>query len=741
VSLAVSHLEANTPRRPSRVSPGDPVELVVATRPVSRGQSVWASVEVTGADGVVSRETRRGRWSRNEAGQSYWSIELGRFGRGDRLAYRVFAEGPEGTGVAGEDVSLVVGPKLHVALLWHHHQPLYREIDGPPRGAYQKPWVRLHALRDYVGMAALVAKHPRVHLTINLTPALLWQLDDYIEGGATDRALELTLKPADQLTLSERDEVVRTFFGADARHQIRVHPRYAELYDWRARGRTLGPGDLRDLQMWASLAWFGVEAREGTLELPGGQRVSVAHWVEQGHDFSQTDIESMVAEQAKLIAAVTPLHRALQDSGQIELGTTPFYHPILPLLCEARPDDADAQIERAFDDYRRRFGRPPRGVWPAHGAVSQAAVARLARHGARWLVSDRSVLALSGRHADDADTLCRPWDVEGASVFFRDSALSDELPRLGADEDPERAALDLVTRIKERFARRVTGAEPRVLTLALDGENAWGSHPRDARPLLSAFYRALESDTELETVTFSEALDGSPDRLLAPSVGETLGALATGSWAAGHFGELGSDLGHWVRAPEASRAWELLALAREAIDAPIVEPEQKRRALEAVLVAEGSDWLWWYAQGDDAEGRAGFDALFRSHLASAYRRAGLGVPPELERAIDCAVVEWSPHDPDPRLTWGSRLAIRTHCPGRLEWRIDEEAFRHHAMSRVRAEPSVDSYIALLGPFEAPTRELTFFFRCGSPRCARESAPCSGAPCSVRVGDDERPGVP
>jgi len=740
VSLAVSHLGADTPRRPLRVSPGEPVELVVATRPVSRGQAVWASVEVTGPDGLVARDNRRGRWLRNEGDRSLWSIELGRFGRGDRLVYRVFAEGPEGASVAGEDQSLVVGPKLHVALLWHHHQPVYRQLDGPPRGAYLEPWVRLHALRDYVGMAALVAKHPRLHLTINLTPALLWQLDDYISGGATDRALELTLKPADQLTVSEQGEIVRTFFGADAQHQIRVHPRYAELYDWHARGRTLGPGDLRDLQMWASLAWFGVETREGALELPGGQRVSVAHWVEQGHDFSQTDIESMVAEQAKLIAAVTPLHRALQDSGQIELATTPFYHPILPLLCDARPDDADEQIERAFSDYRRRFGRPPRGVWPAHGAVSERSVRRLARHGARWVATDRSVLALSGRRTDDPDTLCRAWDVEGTSVFFRDSTLSDELTGLGNVEDPERAALELVTRMKERFARRVTSAEPRVLTLVLDGENAWGSHSRDGRPLLSALYRSLESDTELETVTFSEVVEGSEGRLLAPVEVERLSPLATGSWAAGHFGALGSDLGDWVRAPEASRAWELLALAREAIDASVVAPDRKQQALEAILVAEGSDWLWWYAQADDSEVRRGFDELFRSHLASAYRRAGLGVPPELDRAIDGAVVEWSPHDPDPRLAWGSRLSIRTHCTGRLEWRIDEEAFHTRSMSRVSAEPSVDSFLALLGPFEAPTRELTFFFRCANPGCARESLPCSGIPCSVRVGDLERPGA-
>lgn len=260
-----------------------------------------------------------------------------------------------------------------------------------PAGSYLQPWVRLHAIRDYYSMAALVAEHPALHLTINLTPALLWQIEDYTEHDATDRALDLTLKSAETLTAEERAFVLANFFDAHWHNQIFPHPRYKELFAQRREGKSFTAQDLSDLQMWFNLAWFGQEFRETDVTLMTGEVVAVRRFVEQARNFSQSDVEAMVAEQYKIMRAVILLHRQLQDQGQIEVATTPFFYPILPLLVDtdqatidrpgathprrfAHPEDAEAQVRLAAEAYRRWFGRAPRGMWPSEGAISQAAL-------------------------------------------------------------------------------------------------------------------------------------------------------------------------------------------------------------------------------------------------------------------------------------------------------------------------------------------------------------------------------
>ncbi|HEY4723963.1 MAG TPA: hypothetical protein VII92_19070, partial [Anaerolineae bacterium] len=335
-------------------------------------------------------------WQRNEGANSYWRAEIGPFDKGERVTYSVYGRSPVGK-ITGPTCSFRVGPKLYLAFLWHQHQPIYKDTSYPTQaGSYRHPWVRLHAIRDYYSMAALVAEHPDLHLTINLTPSLLWQIEDYLERGATDRALDLTLKPAESLTGDEREYILSNFFDADWHNQIFPHPRYKALFIQRREGRRFTIEDIRDLQMWFNLAWFGQEFRDGDLRLATGETVSVRHFVEQGHGFSLADIEAMVAEQYKIMRAIIPIHRHLQARGQIEVSTTPFYHPILPLLINtdratidrpgathprrfAYPEDAEAQVRWAVEFYQRHFGQPPRGMWPAEGAVSQFVVPFFAR--------------------------------------------------------------------------------------------------------------------------------------------------------------------------------------------------------------------------------------------------------------------------------------------------------------------------------------------------------------------------
>lgn len=379
--MQIWHLTPDAPRAPHRVSPGEPVRLTIGTWPIEPGQTAWVTYHVEHADGLHETGQTAAVWQRNEGVNSYWWAGIGPFIRGDRVSYTVHGRSPHHT-VAGATAEFRVGPKLYLALLWHQHQPIYKDTSHPTAsGRYIHPWVRLHAIRDYYSMAALVAEHPGIHLSINLTPSLLWQIEDYLERGTTDRTLELTLKPAELLTPGEREAVLSTFFDANWHNQIFPHPRYKALFEQRRRKQEFTDQDVRDLQMWFNLAWFGSEFRKGDVKLATGEIASVQCFVEQGSGFTTADIEAMVAEQYKIMRAIIPIHRQLQEHNQIEVSATPFYHPILPLLVDSdratidRPgttypprfafsEDAEAQVRLAVESYQRWFGRAPHGMWP-----------------------------------------------------------------------------------------------------------------------------------------------------------------------------------------------------------------------------------------------------------------------------------------------------------------------------------------------------------------------------------------
>lgn len=755
------HLTPDAPRSPDRVSPGEPVLLQLGTWPIEPGQSVWVTYRVERADGASDEARVEALWQRNEGVNSYWRADLGPFARGERVTYTVQGHSPEGE-VTGPTASFRAGPKLYLSLLWHQHQPVYKDTAHPtPAGSYLHPWVRLHAMRDYYAMAALVAEHPAVHLTINLTPVLLWQLEDYTERGATDRTLELTLKSPETLTTRERQTVLSTFFDADWHNQIFPHPRYKELFTRRREGRGFTAQDVRDVQMWFNLAWFGQEFREGEVQLATGEAASVRRFIEQERDFSVTDIRAMVAEQYKIMRAVIPLHRQLQERGQIEVATTPFYHPILPLLIDtdratidrpgathprrfAHPEDAEAQVRLAVECYRHHFGRPPRGMWPAEGAVSQFAIPFFARHGVRWLATDRGVLARSGQwgyNVGDPNVLCQPYRVEegehAISVFFRDTPLSDAIGfHYYTYANPEQAALDFLWEIKNRFARQVSGDDDRVLTVVLDGENAWGAYRDDARPFLHVLYTLLEQDPEIETITLSEYLEGSSARGISPHPAEAqtkVHDLFTGSWIDENGSDIGVDLGTWIGEDEENRGWDLLGQARDFLAASGATPETASAAYEALYMAEGSDWFWWFGGDQDSGNDQEFDDLFRLHLKNVYH--GLGAEPtdELDRNIVPHTTIWTFTRPAKTLQPGDWLTVRTNCPGALNWRLDDGEGQTAAMQPVGGVMAgVRRYQWTLGPVAPEVRTITLRFHCTHPLCDRNQICCRGDEHTVRI---------
>jgi len=764
--MQIWHLTVDTPRTPRNPSPGEQVELTIGTYPIEPGQAVWVACQVEHANGAQREDQVSASWQVNQGNNSYWSASIGLFIDGDQVRYRIHGRSADGE-VASEEFEFVVGPKLHVALLWHMHQPLYKDLASKrPQGSYRLPWVRLHAIRDYYAMAALVAQHPEVHLTINLVPSLLWQIEDYVERHATDRALDLTLKPSKKLTGAEKAYILEHFFEAHWHHQIFPYPRYNELFQRQIEGAAFSDQDFDDLKMWFNLVWFAPELHEQDASMPDGSTVSIRRFLEQGAGFTVEDIEQMVAQQYTIMRNIVPIHRALQDRGQIEVSTTPFYHPILPLLDDtdhatidregstrpsrfSYPEDARAQDRLAVEFYRARFGRAPRGMWPAEGAVSSSVVDLFAEAGIAWIATDQGVLQRSGRwgyRVEDPNVLCRSYRTgEGGnsvSVFFRDTDLSN---RIGFDyqsyEDAERAAADFIAEIKARFAHRVDDPPHCVLSVILDGENAWSAYRESARPFLHALYRRLGDDPEIRTVTFAEFLEGNPVRRVPAhpvSSHEKVYDLFCGSW----IDELGShpgvDLGTWIGEPEENRAWELLGEARGNLSKRGATPERDPASFESLYAAEGSDWFWWYGDDKSAEHDSEFDELFRRHLKQVYRGLGRTPPRRLSQRLVPRTVVWSFEHPIGVIERSDRLVIQTHCRGVVTWAVNEGEVQQRAelaaVGGVMA--GVRRYRLTLGPFPDGVKQIRFTFRCAEKGCSGDRLCCAQRMQTVWVGERE-----
>ena len=747
--MTIWHGTGDAPRPPQRIAPGQVLSLAVGTWPIELGQTVWVEWESIGRSGAT-RGTTIAAWQHNAGINSLWRAELGPFEDGTRLTYTIRGSRDTET-VNGGTFIVTVKPALYVAWLWHQHQPQYRDPGAPnAERSFRYPWVRLHAIRDYYSMAALVGEHD-VHVTINLTPVLLRQIDDYLQQKATDQALELSRTPAEKLKRADVEEILSTFFDADWHHQIYIHERYRELFELRTRRGRFSHQDIRDLQMWFNLAWFGHEFRSGAVTLITGDVVDVHRFVAQGRGFSHSDVLAMLDDQYKILRAIVPIHRALQDAGRLEISTTPAFHPILPLLIDsdgayvdrpgaslptryAYPEDATAQVQLARADYAMRFGREAAGMWPAEGAVSGQVVDLIASQGLTWLATDAGVLARSGQwgyRAGEPDVLCQPYrasdEPNPVSLFFRDTDLSDGIGfRYGRHTDADAAVDEFMRSLEARFLTELVGDVDRVLTIALDGENAWGGYPEDGRAFLRALYHRLETDRRLKTVTFSEYLQGNPERGINPHPAQQLSRvfqLATGSWIDEPGSAWGVDLGTWIGEPEENVAWNLLGAARAALasSGPRISAEDSARM--SVLAAEGSDWFWWFGADQESRNDAAFDELFRAHLKAVYSALDIEAPDVLDDFIVTHPVVWTFTHPITAVRPADQLSIRTNCPGRLTYRVDELPAETKTLAAVGGVMAgARRFQITLGPFPSSAERLEFRFRCEHPGCV------GGAPC-------------
>ncbi|MEI8385329.1 MAG: glycoside hydrolase family 57 protein [Nitrosomonadaceae bacterium] len=546
---------------------------------------------------------------------------------------------------------------INLVLMWHMHQPDYRNNQT---GEFTLPWVYLHAIKDYTDMAYHLESHPRVKAVVNFVPVLLDQLEDYSEqfstGEMRDPLLRLLIREdLGQVSEGERLQIIDSCFRSNHTRMLQPYPAYQRLYEIYSGLSTHGNAQLTylsgqylsDLLVWYHLAWTGESVRRGN--------EVVARLMAQGVNFSRSDRVELFELMGRLIQGLIPRYRALAESGQVELSTTPHYHPLSPLLIdfESAHDSqpgvglpvaavypggrsrVSIQLSSAIQSHERRFGSRPTGVWPAEGAVSTPLLEILSDQGCRWSASGEGVL-LNSLHRSYPDRsfqnrgeyLYRHYRVQGVGglldCFFRDDKLSDMIGFEYAKWFGRDAAHHLVHSLEQIGHDAGDGPAP-VVSIILDGENAWEYYPYNGYHFFNDLYEMLEDHPLVRSTHYAEYLS-SPE---CPKP-ENLPILSSGSWVYGTFST-------WIGDYDKNRAWDLLCSAKNSYDLVIqsgrLTEEERMDADRQLSSCESSDWFWWLGDYNPPNVVEGFDRLFRDKLSSLYALLKLPQPSSLLEPI------------------------------------------------------------------------------------------------------------
>jgi len=540
--------------------------------------------------------------------------------------------------------------KLKLVLCWHMHQPQYSE---PMGGMYQLPWTYLHAIKDYVDMAWHLENVPGAKAVVNFAPTLLEQLADYDEqlkgrfkgtGRLKDPLLIALDSPVQPVHVEERKTLIMACLRANDEKLIQPFPHFSRLVEtarWAldepARLNYLNDQFMIDILVWYHLVWMAESVRRSD--------VRIQALMKKGRLFNFHDRRQLMIVIGELLNDLIPRYRRLAETGRVELSVTPYAHPIVPLLLdinsthEAMPGAALPEItdypggeerahwhmEEGLRVFESFFGFRPKGCWPSEGAVSEATLKLIAQHGFEWAATGENVLRNSLKLSGlEGASIHKPYKMPGASpaCFYRDDGLSDMIgftyTKWGADD----AVNDFIHHLLN-IKKNTEGDHDRVVSVILDGENAWEYYSYNGYYFLQSLYKRLQDHPEIELTTFTEALHNG---VLPAKLPKMMG----GSWVFGTYST-------WIGDPDKNRGWDLLSEAKQTFDKVMATQNfdvETKAALERQLaICEGSDWFWWFGDYNSADSVSDFERLYRLHLSNLYQMLGEEVPQRLSEVV------------------------------------------------------------------------------------------------------------
>lgn len=529
------------------------------------------------------------------------------------------------------------------------HQPVYQLT---PTGDYLMPWVRLHAVKDYLDMVLILEKFPKIKLNFNLVPVLLDSLIDYGENDLHDIHSRLTITDVEDLTADDKEFIINNFFDANFHSMVLPSEEYNRLY----QKYQLNPEndinmfsnqEYSDLMALFNLAWFDPIYKNIYPELK--------KLIKKGKDYTTEDRIKIIDIQRDIIRKIIPTYKKFSDEGRIEITTSPYYHPILPILLDIKSIkkssendlptnlkmelDARMQTEMALDRMENIFGKRPRGIWPSEHCISSKELGLFKELGVDWTISDEGILSNSINfefvrdfrgYLEDPYHLLKSYKYkdDGVNIIFRDSVIPNLIGFEYPNHPAESAANDLYDRIKVAQSKLLSSPdENHLITIAMDGENCWENYTADGLTFLSTIYSLIENDPSLETVLISDYLD--------KDIQKPLNKISSGSWVNRNF-KL------WIDEPLKNLAWTYLKQVRDDFSAYVKQNplnpniEAARREL---FICEGSDWFWWYGEPNDSGRDNIFDYIFREHLKNIYLFLGLEVPQYLDTPLLSAITK------------------------------------------------------------------------------------------------------
>ncbi len=543
--------------------------------------------------------------------------------------------------------------KLDVVLVWHMHQPHYKDQSN---GDYRLPWTYLHAIKDYVDMAAHLEACPNACSVVNFSPTLLEQIDDYAQQ--TQRYLKDGTLVKDPLLnalatgkfpkdAEKRSALILSCIRANEEHAIGRYKEFQQLTRMIGDPETLPERSnylsnqfIADLLVWYHLVWIGETVRR--------KNGRIIQLIEKGQFFTPDDRHQLFCVISKLLSGLIDRYKALAVRGQAELSFTPYSHPIMPLLLDfgsarqAWPDivlpDAEKypggkvrahwHIDQGIACFERYFGFKPTGCWPAEGGICEKSLQLLGEHGLEWAATGENVL-INSLNDEEKSVPDKIWLYQSylapksdIACFFRDDGLSDLIGFEYARWHADNAVANLISHL-EHIAVKTADQPDAIVSIILDGENAWETYPYNGYYFLNGLYKHLAVHPNLNLTTYKKHLTTHPAE-------HKLAKITAGSWVHGTFST-------WIGDPGKNRAWELLADAKQAFDEVInagqLDEKTVVKAKQELAICEASDWAWWFGDYNPEGAVSDFDEIYRLHLSNLYKTLGVPVPDVLHQVI------------------------------------------------------------------------------------------------------------